>query len=147
MVMESGQKMCEKITIDMVVAKSWESLEFRRIIKEVEDLGTVRMNQVELELKDRREEREAIVAILLEEEARSRRLQKKERVQKAWSKSMEARKYLRMVTMMDELAIMHEEMAIDDIEQRVLEMMEMGVEENDDVQAWEVDTEGDQIMP
>ena len=35
MVMESGRNMCEKITIDMVVAKSWESLEFRRIIKEV----------------------------------------------------------------------------------------------------------------
>ena len=31
--------------------------------------------------------------------------------------------------------------------QRVLEMMEMGIEENDYVQAWEVDTEGDQIMP
>ena len=59
---------------------------------------------------------------------------------------MEARKFHRLVTMIDELALMHEEMDIDDIEQRVLEMMEMGVEENDDVQAWEVDTEGDQIM-
>ena len=101
------------------------------------------MNQLELELRDRREEREAVVAILAEEEARSRRLQKKECVQKAWSKSMEARNYHRMVTMMDELALMHEEMDIDNIEQRVLEMMEMGVEEYNDVQAWEVDTEAE----
>ena len=59
---------------------------------------------------------------------------------------MEAKKYHRMVTMMEELALMHEELDIDNIEQKVLEMMETGVKENDDVRAWEVDTEGDQIM-
>ena len=89
---------------------------------EVEEGGMVRMNQVELERRDNREEREAVMAILAEEEARSRRLQKKERVQRAWSKSMDAKKYHRMVTMMEELALMHEEMDIDDIERRVLEM-------------------------
>ena len=43
---------------------------------EVEEGGMVRMNQVELERRDNREEREAVMAILAEE-ARSRRLQRR----------------------------------------------------------------------
>ena len=106
-----------------MLERSWESLEITRIVNEVKDGGMERMNKVEARLRDQREDRETVMVILAEEEARSRRIEKTERLQKAWKLKIEQRKYQRMIAMMKELSVTDMEMVF--IESKVLEMMEL----------------------
>ena len=69
------------------------------------------MEKVEAELRMIREERECVRMIMMEEEAQSRKMEKIDRLKKAWLLKMNARKYQRMVIMMEEKTV--EDMAMD----------------------------------
>ena len=122
-VLESRMRMCRQMVEETVLERSWESLEITRIVNEVKDGGMERMNKVEAKLRDQTEERETVMIILAEEEARSWRIEKTERLQKAWKLKMEERKYQRMIAMMKELSVTDMEMVF--IESKVLKMMEL----------------------
>ena len=86
---------------------AWEVLEVKRIMKEATNGGL--MEKVEAELKMIREERECVRMIMMEEKAQSRRMEKVDRLKKAWLLKMNARKFQRM-------GIMMEGMTVEDIE-------------------------------
>ena len=77
-------KMCKQLMLETVISNSWESLEVRRIVRETKEGGVDRMEMIESELRMEREERECVSAILEEEESLARRLEKKERLHRAW---------------------------------------------------------------
>ena len=132
---------------ETVLERCWESFEISRIVKEVKEGGMERMNKVEARLRDQREDRETVMVILAEEEARSWRIEKTERLQKAWKLKMEERKYQRMIAMMKELSVTDMEMEMDFIESKVLEMMELEDQDGDEVKVGGECKNGDQIMP
>ena len=74
---------CRQVMEETVLESCWETLEVSRIIKEVEDGGIERMEKVETHLRGLREDGEAMMEILAEEEARSRRMEKTERLKNA----------------------------------------------------------------
>ena len=62
------------------------------------------MEKVEAELKMIREERECVRMIMMEEKAQSRRMEKVDRLKKAWLLKMNT-KYQRMVIMMEGMTV------------------------------------------
>ena len=122
--MESRQTMCKQMLLETVVCSSWQSLEVRRIVRETKEGGLDRMEQVESELRMEREERECIAAMLEEERCLENRLREKERLQRAWRLGVEAKKYARMISMLEELSVDDMEMEVEDIEIMINEMME-----------------------
>ena len=146
-VLESRMKLCRQILEETVLERSWESLEITRILNEVKDGGRERMNKVEANLRDQREEMEAALVILAEKDAILRRIEKTDRLQKAWRLKMDYRKCQRMISMMEELSVTDLEMEMDWIESKVLEMMELEDQDEDYVSLGEKDKDGDQVMP
>ena len=114
-VMESRLKMCKQLMLETVIGSSWESLEVRRILRETKEGGVDRMERIESELRMKREERECVSAMLEEERCLARRLEKKERLQRAWRLGMEAKRYVRMVRMLEELSVCDMEMEVESI--------------------------------
>ena len=82
-VLESRWRLCRQVMVETVLERCWETLEVSRMIKEVEDGGVERMEKVETHLRGLREDGEAMMEILAEEEARSRRMEKTERLKNA----------------------------------------------------------------
>ena len=63
-------------------------------------------------------ERECVSAMLEEETYLAKRLEKKERLQRAWRFGMEAKRYARMVRILEELSVDDMEIEVDSIEVR-----------------------------
>ena len=59
-----------------------------------------------------REQRECVAALLEEERCLEIRLKKKERLQRAWRLGGEAKKYARMISMLEELSVDDMEMEV-----------------------------------
>ena len=66
-VQESALKLCRELVEDVLVGGSWEDLEVNRLMKEVEGGGVRRRKLVEIQLRNLREEDEAVEALLAEE--------------------------------------------------------------------------------
>ena len=115
------------------------------IVKEATNGGL--MEKVETELRMIREERECVRMIMMEEEAQSRRMEKVDRLKKAWLLKMNARKYQRMVIMMEGMTVEDIEMDMEWIESRIIEMMEVEDQTDDSTGVWLEDKDGDQVMP
>ena len=113
--MDSRLKMCKQLMLETVISNSWESLEVRRIVRETKEGGVDRMERIESELRMEREERECVSAMLEEERYLAKRLEKKERLQRAWRLGMEAKRYVRMVRMLEELSVCDMEMEVESI--------------------------------
>ena len=144
-VMESRMKSCKELLMETVVRDCWEVLELNRLLREAKEGGVERLNRMEEALKMEREERECIAAVIEEERCLEVRLKKKERIQKAWRLSMEAKKFVRMTRMLEELTMEDMDMELDSIEMIVHEMME--IEDWAEVDDWQEDRDGDQVMP
>jgi hypothetical protein len=106
-----------------------------------------RLVRLEDALRMERAERECTAAMLEEERCLALRLRKKESILKAWSMSVEAKKFAGMTKMLEELSVEDMEMAMESIEIIVYEMMEIeDWAEEDDID-WQEDVDGDQVMP
>ena len=116
---ESRQRLCKQILLETVVCSSCQSLEVRRIVRETKEGGLYRMEHVESVLRMEREERECIAAMLEEERCLANRLRKKERLQRAWRLGVEAKKYARMISILEELSVDDMEMEVEAIEIRI----------------------------
>ena len=92
-----------------------------------------------------REDEEILVKAIAEDAARTRRMEKMERLKKAWKLTMEHRKCQKMIMMMETLSVL--EMEMEWIETKVLEMMECDEQDDRDVQIGVEDEDGDQVMP
>ena len=94
-ILESRSRLCKEMLVETVLTAAWEVLEVKRIVKEATNGGL--LEKVETELRMIRKERECVRMIMLEEEAQSKRLEKVDRLTKAWLLKMNAMKYQRMV--------------------------------------------------
>ena len=103
--MKSRMKLCKEMFLETVIADSWESLEVRRLMKETNEGGVERQEMLESALRTEREERKCVSAMLEEERCLAMRLEKKERLQRAWRFGMEAKRYARMIRMLEELSV------------------------------------------
>ena len=126
---------------------SRESLEVRRLLRETKEGGVERLEMLENALRTEREERECVSAMLEEERCLAKRLEKKERLQRALRLGMEAKRYARMIRMLEELSVDDMEMEMESIEMIVNEMMEIEDWAGEDDSDWQKDKDGDQIMP
>ena len=81
--MESRLKMCKQLMLETLIINSWESLEVSRIVRETKEGGVDGMEMIEFELRMEREERKCVSAMLEEERCLAKRLEKKERLQRA----------------------------------------------------------------
>ena len=102
-ILESRSRLCKEVLVETVLTGAWEVLEVKRIVKEATNGGL--MEKVETELRMIREERECVRMIMMEEEAQSRRMEKVDRLKKTWLLKMNARKYQRMVIMMEGMTV------------------------------------------
>ena len=98
--LESRMKLCREVVLEVIVTYSWECLEVNRLLRETKEGGLERQIRIEDALRLEREEREWTAAMLEEERCLALRLKKKERIQKAWRLSMEAKKLARMTEML-----------------------------------------------
>ena len=64
-------------------------------------------------MRGSREDEEALVQAIAEDAARTRRMEKSERLKKAWKLSMEHRKCQKMIMMMETLSMLEMEMEMD----------------------------------
>ena len=103
--------------------KSWETLEVRSIVNYARAGEAERMTAIETNLRMEREERECFLSILAEEEARSKRIEKMERLKKAWQLKVKAVRYQSMVLMMEGMSLQEMEMEMDWIESSIIERM------------------------
>ena len=71
---------------------------------------------------------------IAEDAAMTRRMEKTERLKKAWKLSMEHRKCQKMIMMMETLSMLEMKMEMDWIETKILEMMECDDLDDMDVQ-------------
>jgi hypothetical protein len=87
--------------------------------------GGLERQRIEDALRLEREEREWTAAMLEEERCLALRLKKKERIQKAWRLSMEAKKLARMTRMLEKLSMEDMEMEVESFEMMVNEMIDI----------------------
>ena len=104
-VMKSRMKLCKEMFLETVIADSWELLEVRRLLRETKEGGVERLEMLENALRTERGERECVSAMLEEERCLAKRLEKKERLQRALRLGMEAKRYARMIRMLEELSV------------------------------------------
>ena len=90
------------------------------------------MERVEADLRMDREERECVSKILAEEEMQSKRMEKVDRLKRAWQLKVNAQKYQRMVTMIEGITVDDMRMEMEWIETKITEMMEV----EDQAQKW-----------
>ena len=88
-----------------------------------------------------------MVQIIAEDAAWNRRMEKTDRLKKAWKLSMEHKKCQRMIMMMETLSMLEMEMEMDWIETKILQMMESDDLDDGDVQVGVEDRDGDQVIP
>ena len=119
----SEEKMCNELVEERVVDECWKQLEFARIIREIMAGDTSLKMKIERGLRDTREMVEAVEAILTEEAASTRRLEKVERLKIAWKKRMEIKQYELMLKKLSELTLLELEEDMEDIERLVLDMI------------------------
>jgi hypothetical protein len=112
-------------------------------LRETKEGGVERLEMLENALKM---ERECISAMLEEERCLAKRLEKKERLQRAWRLGMEAKRYARMIRMLEELSVDDMEMEVESIEMIVNKMMEIEDWAGEDDTDWQEDIDGDQVM-
>ena len=91
-VIASRWRLCRQVMEESVLEVCWETLEVSRIVKEVEDGGMERMGRVETQLRGLREDEEALIQAISEDATRNRRMEKTDRLKKAWKLSMEHKK-------------------------------------------------------
>jgi hypothetical protein len=141
----SRERMCRSVLEESVLEVCWEALEVTRIIKEVEVGGMTRIEKVETQLRGLREDEETLLQAISEDAARTKRMEKTERLKRAWKLTMEHRKCQMMIQMMGTLSVLELDMEMEWIETKVLELMDCEVEES--VEVGLKDEDGDQIMP
>ena len=98
----SEEKMCKEV----VVEECWKRLEFTRIMGEIMAGNTNLKMKIEQGLRDTREMVEAVKAMLAEEAASTRRLEKVERLKIAWKKRMEVQQYELILKKLSELTVL-----------------------------------------
>ena len=81
-----------------IVDECWKKLEYRRIMREMLAEDTTLRVEIERKLRVTREDEKAVEAILAEEVASTKRLEKVERLKVAWKKRMAIREYDQMLT-------------------------------------------------
>ena len=113
-ILESRNRLCKEVLVETVLTGAWEALEVRRIVKEAKDGGL--MEEVEADLRMIREERECILMLVKEEQAQTRRLEKVDRLKRAWQLKMNAKKYQRMIILMEGMKLEDIEMEMEWIE-------------------------------
>ena len=84
-------------------------------------------------------------ALLAEDEACTRRLDKLARLRRGWKKKMELRKFMIMIEMLEKLALDDMDMEIEEIEVMVMELMEYRSQEEEEKKECK-DEDGDQVM-
>jgi hypothetical protein len=99
----SERRVCSDWVNTTLVDNCWSMMEYGRVMGEILDAGDDLILRIEIGLRNIREEKEAEVALLLEEEAMARRHEKVERLRLAWSKRMAQKKYERMMTELSKL--------------------------------------------
>ena len=85
-------------------------------------------------------------ALLAEDEACTRRLDKLARLRRGWKKKMELRKFMIMIEMLEKLALDDMDMEIEEIEVMVMELMEYRSQEEEEKEEECKDEDGDQVM-
>jgi hypothetical protein len=122
-ILESRSRLCKEVLAETVMTGAWEVLEVKRIVKEATNGGL--LEKAETELRMSREERECVRIIMMEEEAQSRKMEKIDRLKKAWLLKMNAMKYQRMVIMMEEMTVEDMAMDMEWIESKIMDMMDV----------------------
>jgi hypothetical protein len=104
------------------------------------------MERVEADLGMDREEGECVRQIFAEEELQSKRMEKVDRLKRAWQLKMNARRFQRMVTMMVGLTVDYMGMEMEWIETKITEMMEVEDQVKVETKEWLEDRDGDMVM-
>jgi hypothetical protein len=99
--------------------------------KEAEVGGMPTMERIETQL---REDEEMLVQAKSEDAAMTKRMEKQDRLKKAWKLTLEQRKFQRMMEMMETLSVLELDMEMEWIETKILEMMDCDVEGGQNVQ-------------
>ena len=101
----SKRRVCSDWVNTTLVDSCWIALEYGRVMEEILDAGADLTLRIETGLRNIREEKEAEVALVLEEEAMARRHRKVERLRLAWSMKMEHQRYERMMMELSKLTM------------------------------------------
>jgi hypothetical protein len=122
-VVESERMVCSSWLNSTLLDKCWNTLEERRIMRELLEGGEVIRKGVETGLRNIREGEEAEISLLLEEEAMLRRHEKVERLKLAWKSKMELKKYEGMMKELSKLSLDDLDRDMETIELLVTKMM------------------------
>jgi hypothetical protein len=117
----SERRVCSDWVNTTLVDRCWIALEYGRVMEEILDAGADLTLKIETGLRNIREEKEAEVALLMEEEARRHKMV--ERLRLAWRKKMEHQKYERMMTELSKLTMEELDEDMETIELLVKTMM------------------------
>ena len=74
-------------------------------------------------------------------------MEKMSKLKRAWHLKMNAKRYQRMVQMMEGMSVRDMEMDVDWIKSRIIEMMEVEDQMQDEIREWLVDRDGEQVKP
>ena len=111
--------------ISSVIEESWKRIEVRRLVEEITNSEEEVQQRIESLLSSRRKEKEILLLVLEEVEAKHRRLKRIEMIKEVWKRKIAATNLRKMMRMLRAMSLEDLDMEVDRMEMKILETMEV----------------------